>query len=45
MWSIEIMHKVTGETDLLMGYDFEDACRRNNLNPDDYRCLGRWYED
>ncbi len=45
MYAIEIMHKVTGEEDVIMGYNFEDACRRRKLNPDDWYMLGATYED
>ena len=45
MFSYEIEHKVTGETDLILGYSFTDACKRRGLNPDDYHMVARYYED
>ena len=45
MWSFEIEHKVTGEGNLIMGYSFKDACERNELNPDEYHLVARYYED
>ena len=45
MWSFEIEHKVTGEGNLILGYNFKDACKRNNLNPDEYHLIARYYED
>ena len=45
MWAIEIMHKVTGETNIIMGYNPADAFRRKGLNADDYEVIGADYED
>jgi hypothetical protein len=45
MWAIEVMHKATGEVDLIMGYNFEDACRRKGWNPKDYYVIHATYED
>lgn len=45
MWAIEVMHKVTGEEDLIIGYNLKDACRRKGWNPDDYYVINAYYED
>ena len=45
MWAITVVHKATGEEDILMGYDLKDACRRRGLNPDDYFVVRADYED
>jgi hypothetical protein len=34
MWSFEIIYKKTQEHDMLLGRDFEQACRDAGLDPD-----------
>lgn len=45
MWEIVVMNKLTSEEDTIFGYNFEDACRRKQYDPADFKCLDLWYVD
>ena len=48
MWSFEIINKMTGEHDMLLGRDFKNACQDAGLNPDEIRAnwwIYSTYED
>ena len=45
MWKYEILHKETGERNIIFGYSWSDAMRRSKLNGDDYICLVAEYVD
>lgn len=45
MYSFEIDNIHTGETTIIFGYWFDDACRRCKLNPDDWKIVCQTYED
>ena len=45
MYEYEIQIKITKERFIIFGYSFEDACKRANLNMDDYYCLLEVYID
>lgn len=45
MYEIDVRNRHTGERDTIYGYDFEDACRRNDYDPNDYIFEGSWYVD
>lgn len=34
MWTFELIYKASGEHDMLLGGDFEEACRDAGLDPD-----------
>ena len=45
MWEYEILHKETGERNIIFGYSWSDAMRRSKLNGNDYICLIAEYVD
>lgn len=45
MWEFEIMNVYTEEIFLIYGYDYYDACARNDLDPNEYKVLQREYVD
>lgn len=45
MWSYEIQNDKTGERTIIFGYNWNDAIARSDLNPDEWTCLNRSYED
>lgn len=45
MWEIIVQNRYSGENNTIFGYNFEDACRRNKYNPEDFIFVGQWYID
>lgn len=45
MWEFEILYLETGDHDIIYGYNFVDACIRNDLDPDLVECLHSEYVD
>ena len=45
MWEYEILFLETGDTDIIYGYSFIDACARNDIDPDCVECLHYEYVD
>lgn len=45
MYEYEIINNHTGEESIIFGYSFTDACRRSNLNPNDWSCWLQTYID
>lgn len=46
MWEFEIMDIETGETDIIYGYNIEDACMRNDIDIDiDIDCIEVLYSE
>lgn len=45
MYEYEIMNKTTKETTIIFGYSFENACKRANINGNDYDVLMFEYVD
>lgn len=41
----EIMHNITSEIRYIFGYNYSDACRRSNLQPNEWNILRCDYED
>ena len=45
MWCYEIENKVTGERNMVIGHNWEDAFKGTKLNPDEWFCLDSDYVD
>ena len=45
MWEIVVKNRMTDEVETIFGYNFEDACRRNKIDPADYIFCNQWYVD
>lgn len=45
MWCFEIRNIKTGEVNLIFGYNWKNAFKRRNLNPDEWDIIHETYED
>ena len=45
MWEIDIKNKISGEFDIIFGYNITDAFQRFNLNPNEWIILNTIYVD
>ena len=45
MYEYEALNTTTNERKIIFGYTFEDALKRNDLNPNGYKYIARWYID
>ncbi len=45
MYEYETLNTTTNERKIIFGYTFEDALKRNDLNPNEYKYIARWYID
>lgn len=36
MYEYDVVNNETGEEDIIFGYSFTDACKRNNYNPQEW---------
>ena len=45
MYEYEALNTTTNERKIIFGYTFEDALKRNDLNPNEYKYIARWYID
>ena len=45
MWEIDIKNKISGEFDIIFGYNIADEFQRYNLNPDEWIILNTIYVD
>jgi len=45
MWCYYIENKLTLEADCIFGYSFKDACKRERLNPLEWRVVAEVWED
>ena len=45
MWEIDIKNKISGELDIIFGYNITDAFQRYNLNPNEWIILNTIYVD
>lgn len=45
MYEFEIQNKVTNEEKILFGYNYIDACRKGNVEADEWKVIYREYVD
>ena len=45
MFEFEIFNKITKEEDVVIGYNFREACESAGLDPTEWKVIGKWYID
>lgn len=45
MFEFEIMNKETKEIDVVIGYNFTEACKSAGLDATEWKVIGKWYID
>lgn len=45
MYEFHIQHIACNDTDIIFGYDFNDACRRSKFDPEEWQIIMQEYVD